>query len=168
MDCDMLVVYRQGILSTYLNQKVGIGSPESRNFDHCRQKILPVKCLVQVDTEFRLHTQRLQQECTHSNDTLLGGIRLVFCRVIEDQNDKVMSSFGINHVRSETLVALRNLPKEHDDLWGKLCRRRCSRNVRVVGLKGLVQNPRHAIDNELKVLWSMQSSEKVTIVVLWC
>ena len=41
-----------------------------------------------------------------------------------------------------------------------------SRQVGSVGRNWLIQNSEHAIVDELEVLWPMQSSEEVTIIVL--
>ncbi len=76
-----------------------------------------------------------------------------------------MCSIRVDHKGSESLITLCGLPEEHDDLRREFGRSLGAWDVGGVGLNRLVQYPGHTIDNELKVLRTMQPSKEMTVVV---
>jgi hypothetical protein len=66
-----------------------------------------------------------------------------------------MGSLCINHERPESLIALCDFPEEHNHLRRELGVALVSRDVGCGCKEWLIENSRHAINDELKILWTM-------------
>lgn len=101
--------------NTNNHEKVRIGSIfEVRDPDGLRQCFLPLKLLIQACTEGWLHTQGLQHKYTHADDSLFCGIAFILHGMENHEHDKVVNSVSVDDEGSESLVALKHLPKQHD------------------------------------------------------
>jgi hypothetical protein len=77
-----------------------------------------------------------------------------------------VGSVGIDDERSESFVALCNLPKKHQHFWGKFHGLLTAWKVGSICHDRLIQDSGHSINNELEILWSVESTQKVSIKVL--
>jgi len=138
-----------------MNKKITICSFEILKSYSGWQCLLHLEFLVKILAKIWFYTQSLQQEDTHPDYSLLGCIELVLYRVEKDQDNKVVGSVSIDDERPEPLIALCNLPKQHKHLRCTLIRLLVSRYVRGTRVEWGIQNPSHAIDDELEILRSM-------------
>lgn len=151
---------------SYVYQEICMSATEARYPNNQRQAVLAFESSVEIGAKVLLNTQRLQQKSTHSHNTLLGCVILVLQSVEQSEHDEIMDPLSIDDERPESLVALSDFPKEHDDLWRKSSIGLPAGKIRALLMERLVENPCHAVDDELKVLWPMESAKEMAVIVL--
>lgn len=98
------------------DEVIRVCSMEILNSDAEWQSFLALKALVQTLAKIGLYTHSLQNEHTHSDETLLCRIVLLVQSIEQNKYGKIMSPFRVNDERPEALIALKCFPKQHQHL----------------------------------------------------
>jgi hypothetical protein len=125
----------------------------------------------------------LQNEDAHSHHALPGRIISVLHCIENTEDDEVMGAIRVDDKRPESFVALQGFPEKDEHLRSPFDRPLATGKVGISCLHlqmssaeeaktceityRLVQNPGHAVNEELKVLRPVQSPKVMAIVILW-
>jgi hypothetical protein len=105
-----------GCCAAYCDDIVGIGAVKVWYADAWWKRLLAFKCLVEAFAELWLDAQCLEDKDAHAHKALLGRVVALINGIVQNQDDKVVGSVGVDDERAEALVALQSLPEEHDHL----------------------------------------------------
>jgi hypothetical protein len=86
-----------------------VGYPDTR-----WQRLLAFERLVEAFAKVWFNAESLQYEDAHSHKALFRVIIALVNSIVQHQYNEVVSSVSIDYERTEALIALQRLPKQHD------------------------------------------------------